>query len=526
MPERTPDLTVLLPKSAGEQGKGRNNVTGLLEDAGYDALSRKGFNRQDFVDQDGIRFVGVKDAPTLGEQLRTGAEEGLGVIMGADVLVEAFIDSRKRGVHTRIRLLLDIGVGTCTMKILWPNESPVSAIGDLEGRTIYTKYPQTLRTILLAQGVRADVEYVTGSEIRANENRGRKPVGAMEIVESGGSARENGLEIGDDALMPSPVALGVPFTRFPRVSTDLFGVNVHRMPSRRQDALKELGLALESSLRRNVHASIRFNVPSGDVALFREFGMRGPTVSRVVTRDGSDWSAVEICVPKSHLNRVRRELMELGASDLIVQQNLQAEPDAETSQVMRALRQDAAEDSQVWASRASAFLLGLDGRLAVRAASGDNSSSTIRALRAGVEACASKCGEEVAELAVALGENDAVHAREEAADVLYRFLVALRSRNVALSDLAPQDAQAERLPDAERLAAFLRANGTEPASTEPLLGLIKRWALASTAIRKSAESADVIARAGQFLKELCFTLRDHGLKVEDVIEVLEARERK
>jgi phosphoribosyl-ATP pyrophosphohydrolase len=63
-------------------------------------------------------------------------------------------------------------------------------------------------------------------------------------------------------------------------------------------------------------------------------------------------------------------------------------------------------------------------------------SYTASLLQKGPAKCAKKLGEEAVELAleIAAGEKDEIKA--EAADVLYHFVVALMSRDVALNEVA------------------------------------------------------------------------------------------
>lgn len=72
-----------------------------------------------------------------------------------------------------------------------------------------------------------------------------------------------------------------------------------------------------------------------------------------------------------------------------------------------------------------------------RASSGDASSSyTAKLLAKGPARCAKKLGEEAVELAIALSAQDDNEVIGEASDLLYHLLVALRSRDISLDDVA------------------------------------------------------------------------------------------
>lgn len=72
-----------------------------------------------------------------------------------------------------------------------------------------------------------------------------------------------------------------------------------------------------------------------------------------------------------------------------------------------------------------------------RAAGGDAESSyTAKLLSKGPERTAKKLGEEAVELAIALSAQSDDEVIGEAADVIFHLLVALRSRNVSLDQVA------------------------------------------------------------------------------------------
>ena len=79
-------------------------------------------------------------------------------------------------------------------------------------------------------------------------------------------------------------------------------------------------------------------------------------------------------------------------------------------------------------------LSALDATIAERAAGGSDASYT-RRLLADRNLRLKKLGEEAAELAVACADNDAARAVEEAADLLYHSLVALRALGVGLDEV-------------------------------------------------------------------------------------------
>ena len=77
----------------------------------------------------------------------------------------------------------------------------------------------------------------------------------------------------------------------------------------------------------------------------------------------------------------------------------------------------------------------LDARLAERAKASPDESYTAKLLAAGVPRCAKKLGEESAELIIAAVGGNRQETAAEAADLLYHFLVLLRSADVGLDEV-------------------------------------------------------------------------------------------
>jgi phosphoribosyl-ATP pyrophosphohydrolase len=70
-----------------------------------------------------------------------------------------------------------------------------------------------------------------------------------------------------------------------------------------------------------------------------------------------------------------------------------------------------------------------------RAASGGEVSYTRKLLDKGPEHCAKKFGEEAVETVIAAVGNDRAHLIAESADLLFHFMVLLKSRGVTLEEV-------------------------------------------------------------------------------------------
>ena len=91
-----------------------------------------------------------------------------------------------------------------------------------------------------------------------------------------------------------------------------------------------------------------------------------------------------------------------------------------------------------------------------RAASGGEASYTRKLLDKGPAQCAKKLGEEAVETIIAAVEDDREHLIAESADLLFQFLVLLKSRGVKLEEVEATLAQRTGMSGLEEKAARKR----------------------------------------------------------------------
>ena len=91
-----------------------------------------------------------------------------------------------------------------------------------------------------------------------------------------------------------------------------------------------------------------------------------------------------------------------------------------------------------------------------RAASGGEGSYTRKLLDKGAEHCAKKFGEEAVETVIAAVENDRDHLVAEGADLMFHFLVLLKSPGVKLEDFEAVLEQRTTMSGLEEKAARKR----------------------------------------------------------------------
>lgn len=438
---------ILVPKNAlSPDDTSRNGLAPLLVKAGYNKI-RNGFDRQDQIEDGDFIFRGIKGPDALAAQLELFRGQSTGLLMGTDVLAEADLTARSYGVRSDIQKVLSLGIGPCSLKFLAPEENRITSSGELADRVLFTKYERILETMLRSMGIRSSVRKSEGADTRVNEWREVNPaVGALEIVGSGDTARKNRLQIVENEIAyPTGTQMGVPYLDTGSIVTNMYASSFGRMAPRTREMLRQLGLALDNASESNQYVSCTFNIPTSEIRNFEDFGMQGPTVSRVLSRDGRDWSELTIYAPISQKNSIRAQLLKLGAQDLGMNSSLQVEKAASTSAVLAAL--PFTDDTTAGAetvgtepddqSEVAAWLSGLNTTIAGRKTSTDAGSSTVRAFQKGLEFCAARYVNEIMEVSEALRRKTPEEAAVEAGQCVYWLITALQSRGCDFASVIP-----------------------------------------------------------------------------------------
>ena len=302
---------VIIPKTAFKPDS-RNPLGEVFVRAGYDKVAEGDFDNRDTISQGDYEFLGIKGASALRYQIsRTSSQNGLPVIMGDDILWEAENRQREqKGTTTPSQKILNMGIGPCRLRFLAPQENPIRSLEDIRGRTLFTKYPALLKSILAPFGIsEKNIWEINGADTRVGEARddGNLDTAAFEIVGSGRTARANRLDI--SSVLPDNFGEG-------NVSTNLSLQNLQGLSQYISDKIKDLGVALESALKANTRTLIKFNIPKEQVSQFVQYGAKGPTASDILTEGDTRWCALEISVENEKADRIFREIMEKGGKDV------------------------------------------------------------------------------------------------------------------------------------------------------------------------------------------------------------------
>ncbi len=324
---------VIIPKT-GFKTDSRNPLANIFRSAGYDKVADGDFNDSDrIVEQGDFEFIGIKGSSALAYQMnRPLANEGLPIVMGSDILLDAEMLLLERGIQVQLQKILDMNVGPCSLQFLSPNEDPLQSREDLIGRRIFTKYAALLRKVLQEWNTGAsDIWELNGADTRVAEARddGDTNTAAFEIVGSGKTARGNRLTISE--FFPNTVDVE-------NISTDLYLQNPNNLTTASRQKIIEFGLSLEGALGRNIKTIIKFNVPGNMLSEFQQYGTKGPTVSPILSINKVDkWYALEIAVQTADANRIVSELLKKGAEDAIIEREMPMGISSKNSQIMQAL---------------------------------------------------------------------------------------------------------------------------------------------------------------------------------------------
>jgi ATP phosphoribosyltransferase len=206
-------------------------------------------------------------------------------ITGADLV-------RERG--DRVRELLRLGFGSCTLEAAVPAESSIRAIEDLAGVRVATVFPRLTRETLGERGIEVTLVDVTGS-VEVAPRLGLADAIA-DLVSSGNTLRTNGLR-----------SLGALFAS----EALLIG------PEDAPEGACELAAALKSVVDAREARYLMLNAPEAALPEIQRLvpGSRAPSVLPLAE---PGMVAVHVLVPAADVWRLLPRLREAGASSILL----------------------------------------------------------------------------------------------------------------------------------------------------------------------------------------------------------------
>lgn len=188
-----------------------------------------------------------------------------------------------------------LGFGRSTFHFAAPT-GVLTTLDDLAGKRIATSYDGVVERWLEANGIDATVIRLDGA-VETSVQLGVADVIA-DVVETGSTLRQAGLEIAGDVVLESEAVL------------------IGRVGAEETPALEIFLRRLQGVLVARSYVMMDYDIPSVEVerAVALTPGIESPTVSPL-HREG--WVAVRSMVPRDQAQRIMDELFEIGARGIL-----------------------------------------------------------------------------------------------------------------------------------------------------------------------------------------------------------------
>ena len=272
-------IRVALPS----KGRLAEATTQLLVDCGY-RVTRGGLSAHDPDADIEWYFLRPKDIPSY---LASGSVDA--GVTGADLVAEAGRDQLVAAV--------ELGFGSSRLCVAVPEESPYTALDQLEGLTVATSFPYLTERFFGAAGVEVRTVVLQGS-VEIAIALGVADV-IVDLVDSGETLRRTGLRVLGAPICASTATL---FVAPSRVDDDEVAGLVRRLRGR---------------VVAQQYVLVEYDVPADLLEAACELtpGIASPTISQL-RRDG--WFAVKAMTPTADAHTVMDALADLGCQGVIM----------------------------------------------------------------------------------------------------------------------------------------------------------------------------------------------------------------
>ena len=239
---------------------------------------------------------------------------------------DSFLERRREGGNTNV-VIDQLGFGHSELVVeipdSWVDVTSISDLADLavefreEGKDlrVTTKYPRLVERFLLANGVNYFTIIASSGTLEAAPAMGYADIIA-DISSTGTTMQANRLKtIHGGAIMKSQACLIGNHELLKADATKLAQATalVERIEAYQQSRNY---YSITANLRgEGEDAVAQYVLQHTDIS-----GLRGPTISKVYTRDGVGWYAVTVIVEKSRLQYAVDRLREIGAVSVTVMQ--------------------------------------------------------------------------------------------------------------------------------------------------------------------------------------------------------------
>ena len=265
-----------------------------------------------------VIFLRNSDVPPMVEE----GSADLGIVGG-----DRFLEMRREGGSTDV-VIAELGYGHCKLEMgvpdSWVDVTSLADLADVAMREfrekhtdlrVATKYPRLVGGFLLNNGIGYFLLVQSSGALEVAPAMGYADVIA-DITSTGATMRENRLKsIGGGTILESQACL---------IANKRTIVDRNERLELARTFVEFIEAHLESEGFYSVTANMRGETPeevaghllgNPDVS-----GLRGPTISKVHTRDSEGWYAVTVIVEKSKLVSAVGSLRKMGGSSVTVSQ--------------------------------------------------------------------------------------------------------------------------------------------------------------------------------------------------------------
>jgi ATP phosphoribosyltransferase len=229
-----------------------------------------------------ILFLRDDDIP---EYVQDGIAD-LGIV-GENVIEETEVS---------VSYLQKLGFGKCSLKIAITNNSDITELKHLEGKSIATTYPIILGKFLQKQNIHSDIRTISGS-VEISPGLGLSDA-ICDLVSTGGTLKSNGLKPFADVMSSEAVLIG-------------------SKGSENDDLVQELMQRIQSVLRAKETKYVVLNVLKDNLQGVLDLlpGVKSPSVLPLA-EDG--WVAVHTVIPERDFWDRISQLKQAGAQGIVV----------------------------------------------------------------------------------------------------------------------------------------------------------------------------------------------------------------
>ncbi|MES0335358.1 MAG: ATP phosphoribosyltransferase [Candidatus Magnetobacterium sp. LHC-1] len=179
-----------------------------------------------------------------------------------------------------------------------PNDSPIRAVKDLQGKRIATELVGFTKRYLADNGIEAEVDFSWG----ATEVKPPQLADAIvELTETGSSLRANNLRIVETIL----------------VSTTRFIANKGAWQDAwKREKIRNMVMLLEGALAAEERVGLKMNIPRENLGDLKAIlpALHSPTISELTDKD---WLALEVVIEERLVRQLVPSLKKIGASGIV-----------------------------------------------------------------------------------------------------------------------------------------------------------------------------------------------------------------